>query len=102
GWRRRRVHGPASKLLWEDVLSGKIGGRALENVVFHLQLLVAAAQFGELLLLGAGQPVAGTAVVVGVGLSQPVLQARSADAEVFGERSRPRCGVKVNERRLPC
>jgi hypothetical protein len=40
---------------------------------------------GEFLLLRAGQPVTGAGVFVGVGLSQPVLQARAADAEVLGE-----------------
>jgi hypothetical protein len=46
---RRRVHGPAGRLLWEDVIPSEVGRRPPEDVVFHLQLLVTAPQLSELL-----------------------------------------------------
>src|SRR5690606_31588257 len=82
GSRRRRVHGPASRLLWEDVLPGEISRRSLEDLVFHLKLPITAPQLGEFLLLLTGQPL-GVASFIGVGLADPVLQARPADPQVL-------------------
>src|SRR3954470_14754315 len=77
-YRRRRVHGPAGTLLWENVLPGEIRRRPLENLIFHLELTVAPTQLGELLLLRRGQPIR-AATGVGVGLSHPIAQARLRD-----------------------
>ena len=53
--RRRRVHGPAGRLLWENVLPGEVRGRPLEDLDFHLQPPLVPAQLGEFLLLLARQ-----------------------------------------------
>src|SRR3954449_7260750 len=81
-YRRRRVHGPAGTLLWEDVLLGEIRRRPLQDLIFHFQLTVAPAQLSEFFLLRRGQPIR-SAVVVGVGLGHPVAQARLADTKIF-------------------
>src|ERR671923_310522 len=52
---RRRVHGPAGTLVWEDVLAGEVGGRPLQDLDLHLELALFTAQLGEFLLLLAGQ-----------------------------------------------
>src|SRR6185295_5537427 len=77
--RRRRIHGPAGRLVWENVLTGKIGGRPLENLDFHLQSALVPAQLGELLLLLARQ-LGHATVVVDVGLGHPVPQTRLGNA----------------------
>jgi hypothetical protein len=48
GNRRRRAHGPAGGLLWEDVLTGEVGGGAFEDLVLHFKLPIAFPQLGQL------------------------------------------------------
>lgn len=61
-------------LLREDVLTSEVRRCPFENVVLYLQLLIAAAQLGELFLFRTGQAVVGDSFV-GVGPPQSILRA---------------------------
>src|SRR4051812_47505058 len=71
---RRRVHGPAGRLLWEDILPGEVRGRTLEDLVFHLESAGFLAQLGQLTLFVAGQSRGIRATLIGVVLGEPVPQ----------------------------
>src|SRR5512143_3575809 len=73
-FRRRQAHGPAGKLLWENVLPGEKRSRAFEDLVFQLEPTLLLAELGEFLLFRGGQP-GRAAVLVGVGLPHPIPQA---------------------------
>jgi hypothetical protein len=81
----RPSRGPVETLVWEDVLSGEVRGRPLEDLVLHLQPALIAAELSEFLLLARAQARI-IAAIIGVGLSHPVPQARLADRQLFRQR----------------
>src|SRR6202451_1195755 len=81
---RRQAHGPAGRLLWEDILPREIGSRTPQDLFLLLQQPVTAPQLSELFLLAAGQAVT-AAILLSVGLAHPVPHARIADAQIPGD-----------------
>src|SRR3954449_2439643 len=70
------------RLVWENVLTGEVRGRPLEDLDFHLQSPLVPAQLDELLFLLARQ-LSSAAVIVDVGLGHPVPQTRLGDAQLL-------------------
>jgi hypothetical protein len=46
--RRRLIHGPAGKLLWENILPREIGSSPFQDLVLHLKLPVLPTQLDQL------------------------------------------------------